>query len=53
MKRITRYNNQHKLEIVAIETMASLRKTFAPNMLDAYVDLPFEDGEFMCFAGWG
>ena len=52
LKRITRYNNQHKLEIVAIETMASLRKTFAPNMLDAYVDLPFEDGEFMCFAGW-
>lgn len=52
LKKITRYNDQHDLEIAAIETMASLRKPFAPDMLDAYVDLPFEDGEFMCFVGW-
>lgn len=52
LKKITRYNNRHDLEIAAIETMASLRKSFALDMLDSYVDLPFEDGEFMCFAGW-
>lgn len=52
LKKITKYNDQHNLDVVAIETMASLRKTFAPNMLDTYVDLPFEDGKFMCFAGW-
>ena len=52
LKKITRYNNRHDLEIAAIETLASLRKPFAPDMLDSYVDLPFEDGEFMCFAGW-
>lgn len=52
LKKITKYNNQYDLETVAIETMASLRKPFAPDMLDEYVDLPFEDGEFMCFAGW-
>lgn len=52
LKKITQYNNQCDLEIAAIETMASLRKPFAPDMLDAYVDLPFEDGKFMCFAGW-
>lgn len=52
LKKITRYNDRHDLEIAAIETMASLRKPFAPDMLDAYVDLPFEDGKFMCFAGW-
>ncbi len=52
LKKITKYNDQHDLETVAIETMASLRKPFAPDMLDEYVDLPFEDGEFMCFAGW-
>ena len=40
------------LETVGIETMGSIRKPFAPDMLDAFVDLPFEDGEFMCFAGW-
>lgn len=52
LKRITQYNNQFDLEIVAIETMASLRKPFAADMLDTYVDLPFEDGKFMCFEGW-
>ena len=52
LKKITRYNGQHDLEIAAIETMASLRKPFEPDMLDEYIDLPFEDGQFMCFAGW-
>ena len=52
LKKITRFNDRHDLEIAAIETMASLRKPFASDMLDEYVDLPFEDGEFMCFAGW-
>lgn len=52
LRKITRYNDRHELEIAAIETMASLCKPFAPDMLDSYVDLPFEDGAFMCFAGW-
>lgn len=52
LKKITRYNDRNDLEIAAIETMASLRKPYAPDMLDAYVDLSFEDGSFMCFAGW-
>ena len=52
LKKITRYNDRHDLETVAVETMGSIRKPFAPDMLDDYVYLPFEDGEFMCFAGW-
>lgn len=52
LKKITRYNGRYDLEIAAIETMASLRKPFAPDMLDAFVELPFEDGMFMCCAGW-
>ena len=52
LKKITRYNNRRDLEIAAIETTASLRKPFAADMLDSYVELPFEDGTFMCFAGW-
>lgn len=52
LKKVSRYNSQCDLEVAAIETMASLRKPFAPDMLDAYIYLPFEDGEFMCFAGW-
>lgn len=52
LKKITRYNDRHDLEIVAIETMSSLQKPFASTMLDSYIDLPFEDGNFMCFADW-
>lgn len=52
LKKITRFNNNHTLEIAATETMASLRKPFAADMLNSYVYLPFEDGEFMCYAGW-
>ena len=52
LKKITRWNDRKDLETVGIETMGSLRKPFAADMLDAFVDLPFEDGEFMCFAGW-
>lgn len=52
LKKITRYMNQRDLEVSAIETMSTLRKPFAPDMLDSYVELPFEDGVFMCFAGW-
>lgn len=52
LKTITRYNGQHDLEVVAVETLLSLRKPFAPDMLNAYVELPFEDSSFMCFADW-
>lgn len=52
LKKITRYNHRRDLEVAAIETMGALRKPFAADMLDSYVDLPFEDGQFMCFAGW-
>ena len=52
LKKITRCNDNNTLEIAAIETMASLHRPFAPDMLDSYTNLPFEDGNFMCFAGW-
>lgn len=52
LEKIIKHNDKHELETVAIETMASLRKPFASDMLDTYIDLPFEDGKFMCFAGW-
>lgn len=52
LKKIIRYNNRYHLEIVATETLGALKKTYASDLLDSYVDLPFEDGTFMCFAGW-
>ena len=29
-----------------------MRALYPADMLDNFVDLPFEDGEFMCFADW-
>ncbi len=52
LKKIVRYNGDHRLETIAIETVQSLRVPFAPDLLDKFVMLPFEDGEFMCFADW-
>lgn len=52
LSRITQYQNQTELETVMIETMGSVRKAYAADLLDAYTALPFEDGEYMCFAGW-
>lgn len=52
LKKITQYNDLHGLETVAIETAASMRKLLPTNLLDEYVDLPFENGKYMCFAEW-
>lgn len=52
LKRITQYNGDASLETVCIETMGSVRKTYAPDLMEHFVHLPFEDGEFMCVAGW-
>ena len=52
LKRITRNNNNRELETAAIETLGSMRKPFAKEMLDEYTEIRFEDGMFMCFAGW-
>lgn len=52
LKNITRYNEDTSLEMVCIETVGSLGTTYAPDLTDHFVWLPFQDGEFMCFAGW-
>ena len=52
LSNIVRFNPVHHYETVAIETLSSVKKPFAADMLDEYVFLPFENGNFMCFAGW-
>ena len=52
LKRLTENNADKSLDAVFIETMASLGKTYNPTLADAYVDLPFEDGAFLCFENW-
>lgn len=52
LKRLTAFNQDNRLETVATETVGSVRKSYAPDMTEKYTTLQFEDGEFMCFAGW-
>lgn len=52
LKKITKYNSNHSLHTVGIETMDSLCHPFDADMLDKYTTLKFEDADFMCFAGW-
>jgi len=52
LSKLTRYNDQHELEVATTETVEAVGKPSAPDMLDSYVELPFEDSKFMCFAGW-
>ena len=52
LRRITQYHDQHQLNTAAIETLASLRIRYPSDMLDSYVEMPFEGQNFMCFADW-
>lgn len=52
LEKIVCFDSNPGLEISAIEAMVSIRKTYASDMLNEFVRLPFEDGSFMCFAGW-
>lgn len=52
LRKITKYDGNNTLETIAIEVMSTINCPMAANMLSDYTYLPFEDGEFMCFAGW-
>lgn len=52
LSRITRYSEDGSCPAIAIETMGTLRTLYPADMLDHYIKLPFEDGEFQCFAAW-
>ncbi len=52
LKRLTENNADKSLDTVFIETMASLGKTYDFALTDSYVELPFEDGSFLCFENW-
>ena len=52
LSQIVKHNSNEQLETIGVESVAAIRKPFAADMLDHYITLPFEDGEFMCFAGW-
>lgn len=52
LREITRYDCDETLETIAIEVLGTINCPLAADMLNEYTYLPFEDGKFMCFAGW-
>ena len=40
------------LNTVSIETVNAIRTPLPADLLDGFIDLPFEDGEFQCFQNW-
>lgn len=52
LKKITQHDSDETLETIAIEVMSTINCPLAADMLHDYTHLPFEDGKFMCFAGW-
>lgn len=52
LSQLVKYNGIQAYETVGIETVSSINKPFAADMLDDYVFLSFEGQPFMCFAGW-
>ena len=51
LKRITKYTDR-TLPAVAIETFSTIHKALPSDLLDSYIRLPFEDGDFLCFSKW-
>lgn len=52
LKKIIRYDDQPDMEFACIHAMEYLQMSFSPSLFDEYIELPFEDGRFMCIAGW-
>ena len=45
-------DQDHTHSTVAIETLGTIRTPLPPELFDAYTELPFEDGSFLCFSCW-
>jgi len=52
LQKITANNHNESFNMVTLETMRSIRQIHVADMTSEYVELPFEDGTFMCFAKW-
>lgn len=51
LRQITALDDSH-CSTVAIETLSTIRTPLPADLLDDYVELPFEDGSFLCFRHW-
>lgn len=52
LNQIAKYNQNTALDCIFIETMATIGKPYVAALTEEYVELPFEDGSFLCFEKW-
>lgn len=52
IEKVRRIDKDTNLPLVSISTPSSLKFLFPSNIADEYTELPFEDGNFMCFKNW-
>lgn len=52
LNRITRFNKNSNFSTVAIETFQSMRQPLPSSLMEQFVYLPFESGEYMCSKEW-
>lgn len=50
LKKITTNNSNPALDTAAVETVSTMRQSFAPDMFSSYATTFFEGKEYMCFA---
>lgn len=51
-KRFTKYNGDRNLKCADFSVVRTMKNLLPHDIFDSMVDLPFEDTEFMAFAGW-
>lgn len=52
LKRIKKYDGKTDLLCVGTETMREVKRDLPAEFVTQFIDLPFEDGGFMCSAVW-
>ncbi len=50
--RIVRYNRDKSCSMIAIETAGTLSQIFPADLMNTYIELPFEDMTCMCIKEW-
>lgn len=50
LQNLTRYDNDIRLPVSAFETLTEAKRSYHSALLERYVELPFEDGCYLCFS---
>ncbi len=52
LKKLTKYDDDRSLEIVSFETVSSMHRHYSPDLMDKFIDVPFEDTTLKVTSKW-